>query len=82
MEYQALARSRRAARRVSASARGWEMGRIRLTSVFERADESRMPPTEVNLLIHGAPQIVPSPVKRSFSEARHFSCSDSAPPAL
>ena len=39
-----LAGSRRARRRARASAMGGEMGRIRPTSVFERAGESRMTP--------------------------------------
>ena len=52
-----LAGSRRARRRASASAMGCEIGRIRPTSVFERAGESRMTPPAMSISSQVRPRI-------------------------
>ena len=52
-----LSGSRRARRRARASAMGCEMGRIRPTSVFERAGESRMTPPALSISSQVRPRI-------------------------
>ena len=52
-----LVGSRRARRRARASAMGGEMGRIRPTSVFERAGESRMTPPASSISSQVRPRI-------------------------